>query len=134
MIERTTDIDKINSVLKHDYIWPRVSDKGQSKDEFTPPLDDVHYLYEEGILIILHPDGDKWEGHINVLPEFRDNADSAMKEGLRYAFVDLGADEIVTSIPEKYGSVYGFAVKYLKDVGFADGEHLLSLRIEEWAQ
>lgn len=134
MIERTEDIDKINSILKHDYIWPRVSDCGQSKEDFVPPLDDAYYLYEEGVLFILHPEGDKWEIHCNVLPDYREKAELSAKEALRYGFIDLGAEEIVANIPEKYGSVYGFGLKFMKDVGFINGNHILSLRVEEWAQ
>ena len=133
MISPTIDIDKINSVLKHPDIWPRVSDKSQSKDEFMPPMEGIHYLFEEGILFILHPFEGKLQIHANVTPEYRDKAEKAAKEALRYGFIDLKADEIVAKIPEKYCTVYGFALKFMKDVGFANGNHLLSLRMEEWA-
>jgi len=129
----TTDIEQINSVLKHPYIWPRVSDKTQDKDEYSPPMTDVTYLYEEGILFILHPFEGKLQIHANVTPEYRDKAEKAAKEALRYGFINLKADEIVAIIPEKYCTVYGFALKFMKDVGFVNGEHLLSLRTEEWA-
>jgi len=133
MIKPTTDIKKINSVLKHPFIWPRVSDKHQSKEEYTPPMDDVHYLYEDGVLFILHEVGGKLEIHANVIPESREKAEEAAREALRYGFDELGAIEIIAEIPEKYGEVYGFAVKFLKDVGFYDGNHHLALRVEEWA-
>ena len=129
----TTDIEQINSVLKHPYIWPRVSDKSQDIDSFSPPMTDVTYLYEEGILFILHPFEGKLRIHANVTPEYRDKAEKAANEALRYGFIDLKADEIVAVIPEKYCTVYGFALKFMKDVGFVNGEHLLSLRTEEWA-
>jgi hypothetical protein len=133
MIAPTIDIDKINSVLKHPDIWPRISEKNQDKDSYMPPMEGIHYLYDEGVLFILHPVDDKLQIHANVLPESRDKADLAAKEALRYGFIDLGIKEIVAKIPEKYGTVYGFALKFMKDAGFVDGDHLLSLRIEEWA-
>jgi len=132
MLARTTDIDKINSVLKHPYIWPRVSDKDQNKDEYKPPMEDVHYLYDEGVLFILHPIGDRCQIHANVIPESRDRAESAAKEALIYGFIDMQAKEIVAEVPEEYGEVYGFALKFMKDVGFVDGSHILALRVEEW--
>ena len=132
MLKRTTDINEINSVLKHPYIWPRISDKNQNKDEFTPPLDEVHYLLDEGVLFVLHPVDDGYKIHANVTPESREKAEEAAKEALRYGFIELQAKEISAEIPEKYGEVYGFAVKFMKDVGFADGNHLLLLRVEEW--
>ncbi len=132
MIKRTTDIDKINSVLKHPYIWPRISDKHQSKDEWTAPMEGMHYLYDDGILFILHDIGDSVKVHANVLPEARERAEAAADEAARYSFEELGAQEITAEIPEKYGAVYGFALKFMQDVGFVDGNHLLSLRVEEW--
>lgn len=134
MIEPTIDIEKINSILKHPDIWPRIADKNQDKDDFVPPLENIHYLYEEGVLFILHPVDGKLVIHANVLPESREKAEDAANTALHYGFIDLGYDEIVAQIPEKYGSVYGFALKFMKDVGFVDGEHQMALRIEEWVQ
>lgn len=132
MITPTVDIEKINSVLKHPYIWERVADKHQDKESWSPPIEGITYLYDEGVLFILHPDDGDLTIHANVLPEFRGDAESAAKEALRYGFIDLGYNKIKAKIPEKYGSVYGFALKFMKDVGFVDGEHLLELRLEEW--
>jgi hypothetical protein len=132
MIKPTIDIDKINSVLKHDDIWPRIADKRQKKGDFIPPTEGITYLFEEGVLFILHPNGDDLQIHANVVPEFRSKANQAAREALRYGFVELGYNKIVAKIPEKYGNVYGFALKFMKDVGFIDGEHLLELRAEEW--
>ena len=132
-MEITTDINKINSVLKHPDIWSRVSDKSQNIDEFTPPMDGITYLYEEGVLIILHPEGDKHRIHVNVILEHRDKALAATAEAFKYGFEVLGAREIIAKIPEKYGSVYGFALKFMNDNGIIDGDHILSLEKEEWA-
>ena len=132
MISPTIDIEKINSVLKHPDIWPRVSEKNQDKEDYMPPMEGIHYLYEEGVLFILHLNDGNMQIHANVLPESRDKAMSAAKEALRYGFEELGAKEIFAKIPEKYGSVYGFGLKFMHDIGFADGNHILSLRIEEW--
>ena len=60
-------------------------------------------------------------------------AKEAAEQALTYGFNVLKAAKIVAKIPEKYGSVYGFAKKFMNDDGITNGEHNLSLRIEEWA-
>jgi len=132
MINITTNIDQINSVLKHPDIWPMISDPGDDIDTFTPPMGDNHYLYESGVLFILHPEGEDLELHANVLPDSRGKAKAAAAQALDYGFNVLKADRIVANIPEKYGNVYGFAKKFMNDDGIVDGEHKLSLRVEAW--
>lgn len=132
ILERTFDIDKINSVLKHPDIWPSVSDEGSDIETFEPPMGDNHYLFDEGVLFILHPYDEDWEIHANVLPDYRNKAKEAAEETLEYGFIELKADRIIARIPEKYGNVYGFALKFMKDEGYIDDKHYLTLRIEEW--
>ena len=132
MIEPTTNIDKINSILKHPDIWPLISEPDDDIDLFTPPMGDNHYLYEDGVLFILHPEGDDLEIHANVLPESRGKAKAAAQEALNYGFNVLKTDRIVANIPEKYGNVYGFAKKFMNDDGVINGIHRLSLRVEAW--
>ena len=128
---RTYDVEQINSVLKHPDIWPCIAD-GEDIDSFTPPMGNHHYLYDEGILFILHPSGEDWTIHANVLPESRSKASEAAEFALDYGFNTLKAKKIVANIPEKYGNVYGFALKFLKDKGLVDGEHQMALEVEEW--
>jgi hypothetical protein len=132
MIERTTDIDKINSVLKHPYIWPRVA--GDHPIEgYTPPMEGNHYLYDEGVLFILHDHGENLRIHANVLPEYRHKAEKAAKEALKYGFNVLKADKITAKIPKTFSSVYGFALKFMNDVGMVGNDHQLELGRKEWA-
>ena len=132
MIEPTTNIDKINSILKHPDIWPLISEPDDDIDLFTPPMGDNHYLYESGVLFILHPEGNDLEIHANVLPESRVKARAAAQEALNYGFNVLKTGRIVANIPEKYGNVYGFAKKFMNDDGVINGIHRLSLRVEAW--
>jgi len=132
MIVITTDINKINSILKHPDIWPLISGPDDDIDSFTPPMADNHYLYEDGVLFILHPSGEDLEIHANVLPDSRPKANAAAAEALNYGFNVLKTGRIVANIPERYGSVYGFAKRFMNDDGIVDGEHRLSLRVEEW--
>ena len=128
----TTNIDKINSSRQHPDKWPLISEPDDEIDLFTPPMGDNHYLYESGVLFILHPEGDDLEIHANVLPESRGKARAAAQEALNYGFNVLKTDRIVANIPEKYGNVYGFAKKFMNDDGVINGIHRLSLRVEAW--
>ncbi len=133
MLERTFDTEKINSVLKHEDIWPRIANEDKDIDAFDPPMGDNHYLFADGILFILHPQGDSWQIHANVTPEKRDKAYQAAEESLEYGFKEIGASRIVCKIPVKYGNVYGFALKAgMIDKGVIDNFHILALEKEEW--
>lgn len=130
---RTKDAEVINSVLTHPAIWPCIADG--SPEGFEPPLtDDYHYLYEEGVLFILHPLNDDWEIHANVLPEYRSGAFDAGQAALKYAFDVIKANKVIARIPTEYPNVYQFSLKSgLQDAGIVDGEHYLTLEREQWA-
>ena len=126
---RTFDIDQISAILKHPDIWPAVSDESQDIDEFKPPMDNsIHYLIDEGALLILHPDGDNMEVHVNILPEYRGKAKELCFELIEYAR-SLGVTTLSADIPIEYGNVYNFALKFMKDRGIIDGEHHLDMRV-----
>ena len=131
MLERISDESKIRGILTHDSIFEAIG--GGDKD-FPIPIDnDHHYLYMEGGLFILHPKGEDWMIHANVLPEYRGDAYKAGQEALSYAFIELGAKRVVASIPVEYSNVFKFAVKSgLQDKGFKGGEHYLTLEYEQW--
>ena len=126
---RTFDADKINSVLKHESIWPLISDD-EDKDSFVPPMGDNHYLFEEGVLFILHPLGDDLQIHANILPCHRDKSHRAAQEALVYGFSI--SDRIVAKIPIEYKNVYGFTKKFMCDDGIIDGVHQMSLEKAQW--
>lgn len=129
---RTFDMDQINSVLKHPDIWPNIADD-EDTESFTPPMGDNCYLFAEGVLFILHPDGNDLEIHANIVPKYREHAYEMGQEALNYGFNELNAERIVARIPTQYGSVYGFALKSgMNDEGLVNGDHFLTLRAEEW--
>lgn len=127
---RTFDTDQINSVLKHPDIWPLIADD-EDADSFVPPMGDNHYLFEEGVLFILHPLNDDLQIHANVLPDHRDKAHRAAEEALVYGF-NLN-DKIVAKIPIEYKNVYGFTKKFMHDDGVIDGVHQMSLSKAQYA-
>ena len=132
MIEPTTNIEQINSVLKHDDIWSNIADETENKDTFNPPLDGYHYLYSEGILFILHPVGDSLQIHANVLKNHRTKAKAAAQEALTYGFNNLKASRIFAKIPVQYQNVYKFSRLFLNDEGITGGNHILSLELDQW--
>ena len=134
MITPTTDIDKINSVLKHPDIWPFISGDA-SIDDFEPPInDETHYLFDEGVLFILHPEGNDWKIHANITKDSRFKAVEAANEALDYGFNKLSAGRIIATIPSEYGHVYGFALKMgMTDEGVTGDVHLLTLERQKWA-
>jgi hypothetical protein len=130
MLLRTFNVDDINSVLKHPDIWPMIADT--DPEDFEPPFEGNHYLFSEGVLFILHPNGDDLQIHANVLPDNRIDAKQAAQQALEYGFGELHANRIIAEIPVKYGNVYGFAKKFMKDLGVINGDHFMALRAEEW--
>ena len=133
MLERITNVDKIKSILTHDSIIEAIG--GEKGKDIDIPIDDNHhYLYMEGGLFILHPSGNDWMIHANVLPDYRHKAYEAGQEAFDYAFTELGANKVVASIPPRYSNVYMFALKSgMKDMGFKGEEHYLTLEYEQWA-
>ena len=134
MIARTFDVDKINSVLKHPDIWPNIADDDIHIDEFTPPIDDdMHYLFSDGILFILHPEGDALQIHANVLKSERGRAAEAAKAALVYGFIGLNADKIIAKIPEKYANVVKFAHMFMDLESVVGGVNNFVLEKSKWA-
>jgi len=131
LLARTFDAEAIMEILEHPSIWENISDPGQS---FTlPTTDEYHYLLGNGAVFILHPEGDDWEIHANVIPDRRDVAYEMGQEAIRYGFEVLGAKRIVASIPTEYKNVYNFALKSgLVELSLTNGVHELALEYERW--
>ena len=132
ILKRTSDKHKIREILTHVSIYKNIG--GQENEGFEIPIDnDHHYLWMPGGLFILHPEGEDWKIHANVLPDYRAKAFEAGQEAFEYAFKELGARKVIASIPIEYSNVYNFALKSgMKDSGLKGGEHYLTLRYEEW--
>lgn len=133
MISRTFDHQKIVDVLTHKSIWPCIAD-GDVPDGFSVPLsDDIHYLHDEGTLIVFHKEPKGWQIHVNVIPEFRATALGAVRSAMDYAFREIGADVVFAEIPEEYQNVYRFALKVgMRDAGIINGDHCVILERSEW--
>lgn len=133
-LRRTFDVSEIESVLKHDDIWPNIACESQDKNTFVAPItDDIHYLFSPGILFILHPVNDKLQIHANVVKSSREYAKDAATNAIQYGFNVLGAKTIFCSIPDKYENVLKFAKNFLKYDCYSDGKHYLSAESKEWA-
>lgn len=126
---RTFSRLKINSVLKHPDIWPNIADD-QDFATFQPPVTkDIHYLFETGVIFILHPLDDDLEIHANIVPAYRGNAAALANEALRYGF-DLN-DRIVARIPARYENVLRFAHQFMNETGIIGDIHHFSLMKSE---
>jgi hypothetical protein len=135
ILQRTRDTREILEVLQHPSIWDAIGGNEVDGDWVPDMSDDWHYLHADGAIFILHPEGDDWMIHANVIPEARERAFEMGQEALRYAFEYLGADKVVAEIPEKYDNVYKFSLKSgMEEVDFIDGEHKLALRYDQWVQ
>jgi hypothetical protein len=134
LLQRTHSLPEVMEVLQHPAIWDDIG--GNEVEDWIPDMsDDWHYLHADGAIFILHPEGDDWMIHANVIPEAREHAFELGQEALRYAFEYLGADRVVAEIPERYDNVYKFSLKSgMSEEDFIDGEHKLELRYEQWAQ
>lgn len=129
MLKRTRNQVEIDSVVKNPYIWDRIASSDNDLNGFNPEIiDSDHYLFDEGVLIILHEVGVDAMIHVNVLPDFRHKAMAATQEAFDYGFNEMGVEKIIAEIPEKYSSVCGFALKFMKYKGLIDGIHHLEER------
>ena len=81
-MERTKDAEKIRAILTHEAILPNISSDNNPNFEL-PLTDEYHYLLDEGALFILHPDGEDWEIHANVIPEYRGGAFDLCQEAFQ---------------------------------------------------
>jgi len=121
------------AVYTHPAIWEAI---GGTDEPFTPPLgSDDHYLKGDGAIFWLHPEGEDWMIHANVIPEAREHAFEMGQESIRYGFEVLGANKLVAEIPKEFNSVYQFALKngFIVD-DIIDGEYKMVLRYEQWAR
>jgi RimJ/RimL family protein N-acetyltransferase len=131
LLQRSTDAESIMYVLKHPAIWENIGGTG---DSFELPIDDDHhYLINQGAVIILHPEGDDWVIHVNIVPEFRHIAYELAMEALGYAFDILGANRVIASIPKEHENVYRFSLKCgMGEEALVEGEHRMVMGYEQW--
>lgn len=120
------DIGLIESVLTDDEMWCRISEDGQSREDFKV-LDKDEYLwigvYAEGTFIgiyFFHPlNYTTLQIHAHILRDFRaDYAKLAGREIVKYFANDLPKNwqKLVAEIPTIYKNVY----HYTKNQGFTD--------------
>ena len=79
---RTQSIEDIHSVLKHPDMWPLIADDEDIETFEVPIHKDIHYLFEEGVIFILHPSEGDLEIHANILNDHRDKAPALAYEAL----------------------------------------------------
>jgi hypothetical protein len=132
-LQRSQDPDEIMQVLTHPAIWEAIGGAEEGGFELTMS-EDYHYLHADGAIFILHPEGDDWMLHVNIIPEARGKAYELTQEAFRYAFEYLGANKLVAEVPVEYESVYHFGLKNgMRQESLIDGVHYMGLEYEKWA-
>jgi len=131
IISRTFDMDAVRNILTYPGIWETISHKGQDIDAFSPPVDDCIYLIDnEAIgLFVVHPVGDGWKCHVQVLPEHRE--ESAVEFGqkvIQWIWDNTEIDKLLASIPEIYPNVKKFSeIQGFTEYGKKNSKWLISI-------
>lgn len=115
MVSRTTDVEKINRVLKHPDIFERISEDGVNIKLWQPDINGAFYLTDDqniGVMVYHWLNGITLECHVQVLPEHREKAFEFGQKALRWAWVNTEATKIVAQIPTIYIDVLRFAYKH----------------------
>lgn len=121
--KRTYDAALIRSIVTAPGIWECVSENGQQKHDYEPPIIDaiewVALTNEKsqviGVLLIHPLNTVTCECHINIIPKYRQ--EYSMLAGLacrRYMLEDTEYDKFNTQVPDIYPNV----AKFLKQFGF----------------
>ena len=131
IIKRTYDTDVVRDILTNPEIWKAISRPDQNIDTFSPPIEDCIYLIDnEAVgLFIVHPVGDDWKCHVQVLPEHRE--DSAIEFGqkvIQWVWDNTEIGRLIASIPEIYPNVKRFSeIQGFTEYGKKNSEWLISI-------
>lgn len=119
-LKRTEDTDEIRKVLLNPEIWERISEYGQSQDEFDPPIDDdIYWLAvrddnDEIVgMFFLHPESSYTAMvHINILQQHRkEHAANAAYEFLKFVVNETVFEKVHAEIPTINPDVVKFTIK-----------------------
>jgi RimJ/RimL family protein N-acetyltransferase len=127
-IRETKNIDDIMSILNHEKIYEVITDdNGSVEFDVNDYKFIIGYLNSKPVaLMIYHFDND-WFCHIQILPEYREYADSFARQALRWFWNNHESDCIMADIPDKYQNVIRFAKKH----GFSHEKELADLYIKD---
>jgi hypothetical protein len=123
------DMDSINSILKDDEMWPRVSANGQDKDSFyMMPVSGHLYVkafYENNLCGFYHLSPlteSAFEIHANILADYRQYSKALSRGILDWCKNSLPAKTLVAHIPEHRKDVIGHTLSMgFKEVGIIPG-------------
>ena len=136
MIRRCTieDLDFVDSVLRHDSVYPFISDDHSPPvEEFTSEAmlknPDVYFLTTNEFTVILAIpilNNVVYDLHINMIkPEGRGKtAKESLKEAIDYMFHDTKCLKLVGFIAVIFGNVINFVCEYAKREGLLKDAYL----------
>ena len=119
IIERTRDIDLINTVMFNDDIFDVISEDGATKERQRFDVYNEYWLKvlvnDElvGLYNLHKVNGSTLEAHVHILPEFRNNhSQNSIKKAYEWLLENCG-DEVVkfiSNIPVIYPNVLRFCL------------------------
>jgi len=116
IIELTTDIDAISSIMKEPQIWQEISGQyGDRIEEFTPILDGyIYLLIRDNIgvigLFIIHESEYGYQCHIQIVPEHRKKHSlEAGRLVIEWTWNNTDINTLTALIPRKFPNVIKFA-------------------------
>jgi RimJ/RimL family protein N-acetyltransferase len=96
ILERTTDVALIKSIIEHPEIAPLIFE-GEAQ---VPIHDSIYYLVaKEGIVAFIPINSISWNPHIAVLPEYRGKGTELMQSGLEWMFKNTECKKVVAFPP-----------------------------------
>jgi hypothetical protein len=105
----------IKGVLCHPEIYDRIAEDGMPNwEDYEPDIDGVMCVMDEnkiGVMLYHWVNGITLECHIQILPEYRKEANKFCQLALEWVWDNTKATKIVAQIPELYPDVVKFAYK-----------------------
>ena len=115
IITQTQNIGDIKGILCHPEIYDRIAEDGMPNwEDYEPDIDGVMCVMDEnkiGVMLYHWVNGITLECHIQILPEYRKEANKFCQLALQWAWDNTKATKIVAQIPELYPDVVKFAYK-----------------------
>ena len=122
IIERTRDIDLINSILTDDDIFDSISEDGSKNGDFEPDVNDELWVKIEcgndliGVCNFHHTNKITIQGHIHILKQYRrEHSLSAANNIYNWLLSNSDFLKLIVEIPSCHVNV----MKYCKAIGFA---------------
>ena len=127
--ERTYDIALVWQVINHPEIMKSISEDGLN--QHNPDVIREYWIaiYNEmdviGVYRIHQIYSETWQGHVHILPQFRQYSKESGRVIFRWALDNMQFEKMQVVIPDLYPNVYHFTLKQgFKDEGLMRKSYL----------